>query len=37
MTRYAVSHATKAAVWWLVPVALLVLLPLSLRRALRKR
>ncbi len=34
---YAVSHAMNAAAWWLVPVALLVLLPLSLRRALRKR
>ena len=34
---YWLSHATKAAAWWLVPVALVVLLPLTLWRAVRKR
>jgi hypothetical protein len=33
---YAVSR-TGAAAWWLVPTALLVLLPVSLRRATRGR
>jgi hypothetical protein len=33
---YWLSHATKAATWWLVPVALVVLLPLTLWRAVRK-
>jgi hypothetical protein len=34
---YALAHAAKVSVWWLVPVAVLVLLPLSLSRAVRKR
>jgi hypothetical protein len=34
---YWLSHATKVATWWLVPVALVVLLPLTLWRAVRKR
>ena len=34
---YALSHASGIAAWWLVPVALAVLLPVSLFRAVRKR
>jgi len=34
---YALSHAAKVSAWWLVPVVLLVLLPFSLWRAVRKR
>jgi hypothetical protein len=34
---YWLSHATKVATWWLVPFALVVLLPLTLWRAVRKR
>ncbi|HET7015167.1 MAG TPA: hypothetical protein VFI65_14715 [Streptosporangiaceae bacterium] len=34
---YWLSHATKVATWWLVPVALVILLPLTLWRAVRKR
>lgn len=34
---YWLSHATKVATWWLVPVALVLMLPLTLWRAVRKR
>ncbi|HEX9624405.1 MAG TPA: hypothetical protein VF979_08520 [Streptosporangiaceae bacterium] len=34
---YWLSHATKVATWWLVPAALVILLPLTLWRAVRKR
>ena len=34
---YGLSHAAKVSAWWLVPVVLLVLLPFSLWRAVRKR
>ena len=34
---YVLAHTARIAAWWLVPLALLVLLPLSLRRAARKR
>jgi hypothetical protein len=33
---YGLSHAERVSAWWLVPVAILVLLPLSLWRAIRK-
>jgi hypothetical protein len=33
---YGLSHGAHVASWWLIPVALLVLLPLTLWRALRK-
>ncbi|HUO37527.1 MAG TPA: hypothetical protein VMU34_06695 [Mycobacterium sp.] len=33
---YGLAHAAKVSVWWLVPVVLVVLLPLSLWRATRK-
>ncbi|HET9894259.1 MAG TPA: hypothetical protein VFQ44_04945 [Streptosporangiaceae bacterium] len=33
---YALSHAAKVPAWWLVPVALVLLLPVSLWRAVRK-
>jgi hypothetical protein len=36
LITYAVS-TTSVPAWWLMPVALLVLLPLSLWRAVRKR
>jgi len=32
-----VTHAAHVNAWWLIPVVLLVLLPLSLWRAVRKR
>ena len=32
---YVLAHAAKVSAWWLVPVAIVVLLPLSLRRATR--
>ena len=34
---YGLSHAAKVPAWWLVPVVLVVLLPVSLWRAVRKR
>lgn len=34
---YGLSHAAKVSAWWLVPVVLLLLLPFSLWRAVRKR
>jgi hypothetical protein len=34
---YGLSHAAKVSAWWLVPVVLVVLLPFSLWRAVRKR
>jgi hypothetical protein len=33
---YLLSHAAKVSAWWLVPVVLVVLLPFSLWRAVRK-
>ena len=33
---YGLSHAAKVSSWWLIPVVLLVLLPFSLWRAVRK-
>jgi hypothetical protein len=33
---YALTHAAKVSAWWLVPVVLVVLLPVSLWRAVRK-
>jgi hypothetical protein len=33
---YALSHAAKASAWWLVPAVVVVLLPVSLWRAVRK-
>ena len=34
---YALTHAAKVSAWWLVPVVLVFILPLSLWRAIRKR
>jgi len=34
---YGLSHGAKVAAWWLIPVVLVVLLPFSLWRAVRKR
>ena len=34
---YGLAHAAKVSSWWLMPVVLLVLLPFSLWRAVRKR
>jgi hypothetical protein len=34
---YWLSHVSKVATWWLVPAAVLVMLPLTLWRAVRKR
>ncbi len=36
IATYALSHAAKVSAWWLVPVAIILLLPLSLWRAVRK-
>jgi hypothetical protein len=33
---YALSHGARAASWWLMPAVLVVLLPLTLWRAVRK-
>jgi hypothetical protein len=33
---YGLSHAAKVSAWWLVPAVLVVLLPFSLWRAVRK-
>lgn len=33
---YLLAHDSSIAVWWLIPAALVVLLPLSLWRAVRK-
>ena len=33
---YVLSHAAKVSAWWLVPVVLVALLPISLWRAVRK-
>jgi hypothetical protein len=33
---YALSHAAKVSAWWLIPVVLAALLPVSLWRAVRK-
>ena len=33
---YLISHAERVAAWWLIPVVLIGLLPVSLWRALRK-
>ncbi len=34
---YALAHAARLSAWWLVPVVVVVLLPFSLWRAVRKR
>ena len=34
---YGLSHAAKVSAWWLIPVVLVILLPFSLWRAVRKR
>jgi hypothetical protein len=34
---YGLSHAAKVPAWWLIPLVLLVVLPFSLWRAIRKR
>jgi hypothetical protein len=34
---YALSHAAKVSSWWLIPLVLVALLPVSLWRAVRKR
>ena len=34
---YGVTRATNVAAWWIVPVALVILLPVSLWRATRRR
>jgi len=34
---YGLSHGAKVSAWWLIPVVVLVLLPFSLWRAVRKR
>ncbi|HEY5185665.1 MAG TPA: hypothetical protein VIM19_12335 [Actinomycetes bacterium] len=34
---YLPSHNSSLATWWIVPVAVMALLPLSLRRAIRNR
>ena len=36
-TTYALSRLTDAAVWWIVVVAVAILLPLSVFRATRRR
>jgi hypothetical protein len=33
---YGLAHAAKVPAWWLVPVVVVVLLPISLWRAVRK-
>ena len=33
---YAVAHLAHVAAWWVVPVALVVILPASLRRQVRR-
>ncbi|HUJ08130.1 MAG TPA: hypothetical protein VLX31_18635 [Streptosporangiaceae bacterium] len=33
---YALAHAAQVSVWWIVPAVLILLLPLSLWRAVRK-
>lgn len=34
---FLLSHNSSLATWWIAPVAVVVLLPLSLRRAIRNR
>jgi hypothetical protein len=34
---YLLAHAATISAWWLVPVAVVLLMPLSLWRAVRKR
>ncbi len=34
---FVLTRVTSAALWWVVPAAVLVLLPLSLRREIKKR
>ncbi len=34
---YVLAHNTAAAAWWITPVAVLILLPISIRRVTRKR
>ncbi len=33
---YALAHAARISAWWIIPVVLVLLLPLSLWRAVRK-
>lgn len=33
---YAASRSTSAALWWIVPVAVLILLPVSIHRVTRR-
>lgn len=33
---YGLAHVARVSAWWLVPLAIVVLLPLSLHRATRK-
>jgi hypothetical protein len=33
---YAMSRATSLALWWIVPVAVVILLPVSVRRLTRR-
>jgi len=34
---YLLAHAAAVTAWWLIPVALVLLMPVSLWRAIRKR
>lgn len=34
---FVVAHGTKLPAWWVLPVALLILLPTSVRRVVRRR
>jgi hypothetical protein len=34
---YVLAHSAKVSAWWLVPAVVVVLLPVSLWRAVRKR
>jgi len=34
---YALAHAARAVAWWLIPALLVLLLPVSLWRAIRRR
>ena len=37
VVTYLLAHAATVTAWWLVPVAVMLLMPLSLWRAVRKR
>ena len=37
LVTYLLAHAASVTAWWLIPVAILLLMPVSLWRAVRKR